>query len=377
MNNQITTRDIELLSAYLDNQLNSKERTLLESRLKADPALRKELQEINRTREILKQLPRLRAPRNFYVKPESIKVRKTVRLAPVFGVVSAVASVLLALVLIGSRLTPVGSQVAMAPAAPVAQEKVTLPQETVLGETPTPESTETAPLTIMSAPSNLPSSTPISPPTEGGPTPLATSTTIYLYAYPPTETPLGSLSILGLPTETPTVTCEDYFGTEPLPNQPYIYGCATPTETPRILTNLLPLGTITESQTPTASPSPTSTPTATATETPTASPTPTSTPSPTETPSPTSTPEPTISQPPSAVQAGPVNTSASSADNNAASQVTGLGSAAPTTQPRSSDTSAGQNNSFISYILLTVEISLAAIAVLAGITAIILRLRSR
>jgi hypothetical protein len=40
-------------------------------------------------------------------------------------------------------------------------------------------------------------------------------------------------------------------------------------------------------------------------------------------------------------------------------------------------TPVGPNVSFLNYIVLTVEISLAAIAILAGITAIILRIRAR
>ena len=65
MKNQITSRDIERLSAYLDNQLDGKERARLEERLIADRELRRELQELEKTRLLLRELPRLRAPRNF------------------------------------------------------------------------------------------------------------------------------------------------------------------------------------------------------------------------------------------------------------------------------------------------------------------------
>ena len=118
MKNHMTSRDYELISAYLDNQLGRKARALFEARLKTDSELRKELQEISKTRLLVRSLPKLRAPRNYYVKAEAIRARPTLRLAPVFGIVSAIASVLLALVIFGSTFFSSSPQVAMAPAAP-------------------------------------------------------------------------------------------------------------------------------------------------------------------------------------------------------------------------------------------------------------------
>src|SRR4030042_5355317 len=120
MKNQITSRDYELISAYLDSQLGNQERALLESRLKADPELQNELHEITKTRLLIRNLPILRAPHNYYIKAEAVRVRPTQRLAPVFGIVLAVARVLLALVIFGSTFFNTNPQVALAPAVPAA-----------------------------------------------------------------------------------------------------------------------------------------------------------------------------------------------------------------------------------------------------------------
>src|SRR4030065_2270076 len=104
MKNQITSRDYKQSSAYLDNQLAGKERAQLESRRKVDPECRKELQEISKTRVLLKSLPRLRAPRNYYISAQPVGVRSRLRLAPTFGIVSALATILLAVGIFSNKL---------------------------------------------------------------------------------------------------------------------------------------------------------------------------------------------------------------------------------------------------------------------------------
>ena len=56
-------RDLELLSAYLDGQLNPSESTRLESRLNSDPQLASVLTDLRATRNLLRKLPARRAPR--------------------------------------------------------------------------------------------------------------------------------------------------------------------------------------------------------------------------------------------------------------------------------------------------------------------------
>ncbi len=65
MTTQIRPRDWEALSAYLDNQLNPGDRKVLESRLIGDPELQSASRELQRTRLVLRQAPKLRAPEAF------------------------------------------------------------------------------------------------------------------------------------------------------------------------------------------------------------------------------------------------------------------------------------------------------------------------
>jgi len=115
MTTRISTRDWETLSAYLDGQLTAKERLRLEARLQTRADLRSALEELRRTRAVLRSQPRVRVRRNFTLTPEMVGVRRaqrpTPRLFPVFGLVSALASVLLIIVLVGDFLlrTPVAA----------------------------------------------------------------------------------------------------------------------------------------------------------------------------------------------------------------------------------------------------------------------------
>jgi hypothetical protein len=139
MKSQLSSRDWEYLSAYLDRQLNPKETALLEARLSADPVLSAALGELQRTRNALRSLPRLRAPRNFTLTPQMIGQRSPLRsrpagqLAPVFGFASALATFLLILVVVGDVfgiLTPAAKPVAQ---APTRSSETTMPPATNLG----------------------------------------------------------------------------------------------------------------------------------------------------------------------------------------------------------------------------------------------------
>lgn len=82
MTTRIKTRDWEALSAYLDHQLSPKDRVRLESRLNESPELRSALEELRRTRAVLRSQPRLRAPRNFTLTPEMAGIGAGLRPGP-------------------------------------------------------------------------------------------------------------------------------------------------------------------------------------------------------------------------------------------------------------------------------------------------------
>jgi hypothetical protein len=62
-------RDVELLSAYLDGQLNRSDSAVLESRLASEASLRGLLDDLRVSRRILHDLPKRGAPRNFLLTP--------------------------------------------------------------------------------------------------------------------------------------------------------------------------------------------------------------------------------------------------------------------------------------------------------------------
>jgi hypothetical protein len=98
-------RDWEALSAYLDNQLKTKDRVRLESRLNESPELRSALDELRRTRAVLRSQPRLRAPRNFTLTAEMAGVRHGAQPVhgsyPVLRLASILATIFFVLMTVG------------------------------------------------------------------------------------------------------------------------------------------------------------------------------------------------------------------------------------------------------------------------------------
>lgn len=65
----VSERDYELLSSYVDNALDERERAALEARLRESEDLRRELAALYLTLALVKQLPTLTAPRSFELSP--------------------------------------------------------------------------------------------------------------------------------------------------------------------------------------------------------------------------------------------------------------------------------------------------------------------
>lgn len=174
---QLSPHDWELLSAYLDRQLKPKEIVSLEARLSADPDLSAALGELQRTRDALRNLPRLRAPRNFTLTPQMVgqrsigRPRSVARLAPVFGFASALATFLLILVILGDWLgilAPSTAPVALAPArAPqvsaqhVATPTLEAPAASLLGATPQPTVASSLDMQAQQSPQTITETTPM------------------------------------------------------------------------------------------------------------------------------------------------------------------------------------------------------------------------
>jgi hypothetical protein len=95
-NQQLNDDELELISAYIDNQLTAAERGALEQRLGREPALRAALDELRGTVALLRELAPLPPPRSFALDPAAFAPRQS----PLFGWLrlgATLASVLLAL----------------------------------------------------------------------------------------------------------------------------------------------------------------------------------------------------------------------------------------------------------------------------------------
>ena len=116
MTKNISLRDWETLSAYSDGYLSHKERQQLEERLQRSVELRNGLEELRRTRRVLRSQPKMRAPRNFTLTADMVGAkavgRSAPRMFPVLRLASALASLLLILVVVGDLLTAPGVQTA-------------------------------------------------------------------------------------------------------------------------------------------------------------------------------------------------------------------------------------------------------------------------
>lgn len=147
----MTEQDYELLSAYLDGELNTTEREALEARLMMDSALRDELEALRRTVALVRALPELRAPRNYTLDPAIYGRHPAAPPKPILAfpranvrrLLIAAASVMLAFVAVVALLTNNGlqptqtNQVAAMPTLTSTVETA-IPAPSVLGTMPPP-----------------------------------------------------------------------------------------------------------------------------------------------------------------------------------------------------------------------------------------------
>lgn len=122
MNNKYSPQDWQLISAYLDGQLNPKEKTHLEARLQTEGDLQQAYLDMRQTKLLLKSAKNIKAPRNFTIteaQARTIKPVRTFRFLPILSISSALATIMMIFAIFfeissGPGLT---SSVAMEPAA--------------------------------------------------------------------------------------------------------------------------------------------------------------------------------------------------------------------------------------------------------------------
>jgi anti-sigma factor RsiW len=111
MSANLNERDYELLSAYLDDALTASERAALEARLQSDAALRRELAALRQTVLLLRQLPTLKAPRDFMLDPRMVRrsrllIFPTTRAFSALSAVAAMVMVVIGLALLMTMTAP-------------------------------------------------------------------------------------------------------------------------------------------------------------------------------------------------------------------------------------------------------------------------------
>ena len=140
----------ELLSAYLDGELSEREQERLEARLSEDPALRAELRAMHHTVSMVRDLPQVRAPRNFILSESMVKEQRGAPetraqpsgsprrawAAPLLTAAATAMSLLFVIVLMGDLLIP-GLGGLASPPAPLLQSEE--PPQIAMEAAPTQE----------------------------------------------------------------------------------------------------------------------------------------------------------------------------------------------------------------------------------------------
>jgi hypothetical protein len=107
MNKNISRRDWQIISDYLDEQLSNRERARFETRFNEDPELRLALDEMRNIRSLLQEIPAKRAPRNFTLTPQMLGIKAAPpRSFVALRFASALSAILLMAVYVSNLLIP-------------------------------------------------------------------------------------------------------------------------------------------------------------------------------------------------------------------------------------------------------------------------------
>lgn len=104
---RLTDQDTELLSAYLDGALSTAERSALDTRLQAEPELRRELDTLRGTVNLIRALPPIKAPRDYALDERQIRPAR-LWIFPV-SAVSAISAAAATLLLVLGAITLLSS----------------------------------------------------------------------------------------------------------------------------------------------------------------------------------------------------------------------------------------------------------------------------
>jgi anti-sigma factor RsiW len=114
---QLSNRDLERLSAYLDGALSEKEASRLEARLREEPTLRDAFQELKATAQMVSSLSEVSLPRSFTLTPEMVGMRERTRVYPAMRLATALATLAFFAVVGVDAITSFALNGALAPAS--------------------------------------------------------------------------------------------------------------------------------------------------------------------------------------------------------------------------------------------------------------------
>jgi hypothetical protein len=141
---KISDRELGSLSAYLDGEVSHKDRERIEARINEDAEFAEFLEQLKNTRALIRNTPKLRAPRNYLLTPEMVgQASQPRRLFPVFRFASALATVVLILFLFGDfylvQNVPLTRQAAMQEVEAVGEDTEPIIPEAEFFESQAPE----------------------------------------------------------------------------------------------------------------------------------------------------------------------------------------------------------------------------------------------
>jgi len=73
----LSDRDYELISAYLDGEVDIRQKKVIENRLAEDAQFKSAYEQLSRTRRLMRSQPLLRAPRNYTLSPKMLSASQT------------------------------------------------------------------------------------------------------------------------------------------------------------------------------------------------------------------------------------------------------------------------------------------------------------
>jgi len=106
MRTKLSSRELQLLSAYLDGELSNKDQKRIERLLSDHPAANSSLEKLRQVKSVIKLLPIHKVPRNFTISTEEVNRPLIPNLAVVLRYASAVSAALLAVVLAFDFISP-------------------------------------------------------------------------------------------------------------------------------------------------------------------------------------------------------------------------------------------------------------------------------